>query len=84
MDEVADHIGIGVNYLNQVFREETDMTVHRYLSQVRLEKAKELLACTQMKIGSIPEQVGYADSSYFSKVFKKATGLTPYAYRQKS
>ena len=84
VDEVADHIGIGVNYLNQVFREETDMTVHRYLSQVRLEKAKELLACTQMKIGSIPEQVGYADSSYFSKVFKKATGLTPYAYRQKS
>ena len=84
VEEVADHIGIGVNYLNQVFREEMGMTVHRYLAQVRLQKAKDLLANTRMKIGLIPEQVGYADGSYFSKVFKKATGLTPFAYRQQS
>lgn len=84
VEDIAGSIGIGVNYLNQVFRDEMDTTLHRFLSLYRIEKAKVLLSDNQMKIGDIPRAVGYANSQYFSKVFKKATGMTPYEYRQRN
>ena len=53
---------------------------HRFIRVFRMEKAKELLENTTMKNYEIAEKVGFSDESYFSKVFKKMTGMTPMNY----
>ena len=52
-----------------------------YLSELRIEKAKELLADVTINVKDIGQKVGYRDSSYFTKVFKRFTGVTPSEYR---
>ena len=53
----------------------------RYLNNLRIEKAKELLRSTDLQVMEIADQVGYFDSKYFSRQFKLAVGLTPAQYR---
>jgi YesN/AraC family two-component response regulator len=53
-----------------------------YLAKLRIEKARELLLKTQLNIDTIAEQVGHVNKAYFSKVFKKFTGVTPGEYRK--
>ncbi|NOY10392.1 MAG: helix-turn-helix transcriptional regulator, partial [Spirochaetes bacterium] len=54
-----------------------------YLTDVRLQKAKELLLYSDMSITSIAYEVGYQDSNYFSSLFKKVEGITPSEYKNK-
>lgn len=54
----------------------------KYLNNIRIRKAKELLRTTDLQIQEIADQVGYFDSKYFSRQFKTATGMTPAQYRQ--
>lgn len=82
LEEIANAVGVGGNHLNTLFNKELGMTVHRYLSGIRIEKAKEFLRDDKVKIGDIPEKTGYANSQYFSKVFKRAEGMTPLEYRR--
>ncbi|WP_420852203.1 helix-turn-helix domain-containing protein [Paenibacillus hamazuiensis] len=53
-----------------------------YLKRVRIEKSKELLARSDLKIGEIGKRVGYVNSYYFIKVFKETMGLTPGEYKK--
>lgn len=78
----AQRLFVSPNYLSVLFKSQTDMTFTQHLVQVRIGKAKELLAETQLKIYEICEKVGYADQAYFSRLFKASTGKTPYEYRE--
>lgn len=68
-------------YLGQLFQKETGLVFSEYINHLRLEKAKQLLRGTHLKAGIIGKQVGYSDSAYFYKQFKKAVGITPSAWR---
>jgi len=79
--EIAEQMGISSNYLNTVFRRETQYSIGEYLNAVRLKHAKRMLRNTNLKVYEIAEQVGFSDTYYFSSVFKKQVGLTPSEYR---
>lgn len=68
-------------YLGQLFQKETGFVFSEYINHIRLEKAKQLLRDTHVKAGKIGKTVGYSDSAYFYKQFKKVVGITPSAWR---
>lgn len=76
------HQGLSRNYFCYLFKKETGQNLWAYLTDNRLAKAKELLRTTQDKTYAIAYQVGYDNPSYFSKLFKKGTGMTPNEYRK--
>jgi two-component system, response regulator YesN len=78
----ASHIYISDCHLSNVFSKETGLTFVQYLTDIRIGKAKELLATTNMKTGDVGLQVGYKDPHYFSFIFKKHVGCNPSQYRQ--
>ncbi|GBG06486.1 putative DNA-binding response regulator [Paenibacillus agaridevorans] len=82
MDDVADYVGVNRKYLSQLFKKQYNMTLTDYVSQYRIEQAKLLLADTKMKINDIGSNVGFNSKSYFTKVFKMLTGITPTEYRE--
>ncbi|MDF2587890.1 MAG: araC 4 [Anaerocolumna sp.] len=68
------------DYINRIFKQLTHKTIFAYLNSVRINHAKELISTTNMKLSEIGQAVGFADLYYFSKVFKKATGVSPSTY----
>ena len=80
--EIADYVGYNPDYLNRIFRDRTGLTIVQYLVQERMEMAKKLLVRTDMQISSVASQVGYTNFSYFAKVFKGYTNMTPSEYRR--
>ena len=81
---LAELMGMNPDYLGRIFREYSGYTVVEYLSKVRIDKAKELLKSTDMRVKEVAAAVGYSNFSYFSQVFKKATGMTPKTYQDKN
>lgn len=79
---VASEINISPNHLSMVFSQKTGSTFIKYLTNYRLEKAKELLVCTNKKSSEISILVGYKDPHYFSYLFKKTIGCTPTQFRE--
>lgn len=82
-EEMAEHLHISKVYFSQLFSRETGSTFTKYLTNYRMEHAKRLLATTNDRVYEIAEECGYADVKYFLKVFKKATGMSPQAYRER-
>lgn len=80
--EIAASVYLSQTYVSLLFKQETGETIYEYLMKVRIEKAKELLCDPRIKLYEVCELVGYTDPSYFGKLFKKMTGLTPSAYRE--
>ena len=80
---LAEKMGISAAYLSTLFKVETDQNLVKYLAGYRMEKAKEMLITTSMKIGEIAEQVGYPNTSYFISLFKTNEGCSPLKYREK-
>lgn len=79
--DVAAAVGVHANYLASIFHKYFQITPKKYLSQLRLRKAKELLTQTDDPIYIIANSVGFPDSLAFSKFFKKLEGKSPSAYR---
>ncbi|MBQ0059931.1 MAG: response regulator [Lachnospiraceae bacterium] len=79
--EVAAELYISPNYLSDLFKKNTGMKFSDYVTEVRLEKAKELLLDVHNKVGDIAELVGFTDPRYFSSVFRKKYGMTPREFR---
>ncbi|WP_169090543.1 helix-turn-helix domain-containing protein [Paenibacillus sp. PL91] len=79
---LADTLQVSPNYLSTLFRKEAKLTFTDYLTQVRIEKAKELLTSTQLKSYEIAELTGFSDDSYFSRAFKNKTGVRPNEFRK--
>ncbi|MCP3741715.1 response regulator transcription factor [Rossellomorea sp. BNER] len=81
LQEIADRFFLSREYISRKFKQDFNETITDYLTKIRLEKAKELLENPYLKIYEIAYSVGYQNEKYFSKVFKKLTGLTPNEYR---
>lgn len=82
-ERIAGQVYLNPAYLSRLFRKETGMSLTDYIVERRMEKVKELLTRTNVKISDIALSVGYANFSHFSKQFKRSTGLTPQEYRRK-
>ena len=81
---IAERFGVSGSYIGTLFREQEKTTITKYITQLRIMKAEELLKGTKLQIQAISKKVGYSDQNYFARIFKKHTGLTPGEYRQKS
>ncbi|MGC9522890.1 MAG: substrate-binding domain-containing protein [Anaerolineae bacterium] len=79
---IAQHIGITPDHLTFCFRQELGTTPIQYLQRYRINRAKQLLRDTQQTITEIANQVGFSDSGYFSRIFRRETGTTPSAFRR--
>ena len=69
------------SYLGRIFKEETGMSIARYLQNVRIARAKELLLQTRLPVIEIAARCGFSDVAYFNRVFKTAEKMTPTDYR---
>ncbi len=78
---LASYVNFSPNHLSMLFSQQTGMSFIKYLTDFRMNKAKELLKCTNKRSVDISTEVGYKDPHYFSYCFKKNTGMTPTQYR---
>ena len=83
LDSVAEQVGMSPSYFSFIFSKETGQTFVAYLTDVRIEKAKELLESSSMKTSEIGFEVGYKEPHYFCSVFKKSVGCSPKEYRSR-
>ena len=81
LNTVAISVGMSPSYFSSIFSKEAGKTFVEYLTEVRIEKAKEFLMCSSMKTSEIGYEVGYKDPHYFSYRFKKVQGCSPKEYR---
>ncbi|WMC94194.1 response regulator [Kineothrix sp. MB12-C1] len=79
--KISKNVFINSSYLRKTFKKEIGITVSDYITSARMQKAKELLTSDKdIAISRISEVIGYSDAGYFSKCFKKYTGLSPSEY----
>ncbi|WP_235941641.1 helix-turn-helix domain-containing protein [Paenibacillus puerhi] len=83
LESCSDHIGTNPFNLSKSFKQVTGKNFIDYLTELRMDKAKELLRETELKINDVAEHVGY-QHSYFNRIFKKQEGITPSKYREMS
>lgn len=81
LEDVASHVHLNPAYFSTLFKQSTGSSFKEYLNMVRIEESKRLLINPEYSIIDVAMAVGFMDQSYFSKVFKKYTGLTPKQYR---
>lgn len=81
---VARQFHFNASYLSSYFASYNGEGFSEYLNKIRLEKAMELLLTTELTISEISASVGYSDQSYFTKVFKKQTGISPSQFRRQN
>lgn len=83
LEEVATQVNLSSYYLSKLFKEYFDKTFVEYLTELRIQKAKTYLLNGATPLKEIAINIGYKDPNYFSRVFKKETGLSPSEYRHK-
>lgn len=84
LEEVARHVSMSVRSFNHYFKVHTGKTFVDYLNLLRLDAAKILLAETVLGISAVGRRVGFTDSAYFNRQFRKYVGCTPGEYRTKN
>ena len=82
LDDVSREVNISPYYFSKLFKEEAGENFIDYLTGLRIARARELLADPARTVKDISRMVGYADPNYFSRIFKKQTGMTPREYRE--
>lgn len=83
LNTVAAQVFLSPSHFSRIFSKEEGITFVEYLTKVRMEKAMEMLAATNMKIADISSEVGYKDAHYFTALFKRTVGSTPGDYRRR-
>lgn len=83
LKEAADEVNLNPSYFSTLLKKYTGLSYSEYLIQVRVEKAKGLLAKSDYKVYEVGEKVGYQNIYYFNRIFKKVTGLSPGEYKKK-
>lgn len=79
---ICDKLYMSHSHICVLFKRETGNTLNQYITEFRIEKAKELLADSTVKLYYVAARVGYTDQNYFTKIFKKVTNMTPSEYRE--
>lgn len=82
ISSISEALYLTSTYLCMLYKKETGKTINQYITEVRLEKAKEHLRQTDSKLYAIAEKVGFGDGKYFTKVFEKSVGMKPKQYRE--
>ncbi len=82
MDDIAKHLCLSKVYIHKLFKQKMGKTIIGYATDIRINKAKELLTSTDIPIIDICFQVGINSRQYFSSVFKNVTGMSPKLYKQ--
>ena len=82
LEDVAEACYVNKYYLSHVFSKYMGMSVGKYLMNLKIEEAKQLLKTTTLSVNAISELSGFNDPNYFSRTFKKETGLSPLQYRK--
>jgi len=80
--ELAELVGLSPFHFARAFRNTTGLPPHRYQIALRIDKAKALLATTDLSITEIAAQLGYDDPGYFARLFGREAGCTPREYRK--
>lgn len=81
LNTIAAEVGMSPSYFSSIFSKEMGKTFVEYLTEIRMDRAKELLMCSSMKTSEIGYEVGYKDPHYFSYIFKKTQNCTPKKFR---
>ena len=82
LKEIALRFGIGETTLCKSVKRDLNITVNELIRSVRIEKAKQLLQSTEFPVSNVAEQSGIPDYNYFTKIFRKETGVTPSVFRK--
>ena len=82
VEEMAINVNLSASHLHKLFKNETGMTAVQYVRHIRLEKARELLENSFLRVKEITNEVGISDQSHFIRDFKDKYGMTPSAYRK--
>lgn len=83
LNDIAAHVYLSKSYVSKIFKEEMDITLSEYTNKIRIEKSKVLLLSASLTLVDVANLVGFEDQSYFSKIFKSITGVSPGKYREK-
>lgn len=83
LDSVAAQVSCNPSYLSRFFRQETGYTMFEYLNELRIERALELLRSSERPVLDIALEVGYNSISFFNRIFKRITGVSPKVYRNR-
>ena len=81
LDEIADYIGLSRSECCRYFKRKSGQTISDYLRQYRIHKSLDLLIETDDPISQIAQNCGFSNQSYYTKEFRKQTGITPKQYR---
>jgi AraC-like DNA-binding protein len=81
LDKVAEHVHLSPSHFSRIFHEEIGESFVAYLTRVRIEKGKAMLRACSLPLSEISVRIGFRDQSYFSRVFKRSTGISPGKYR---
>lgn len=82
LNKAANAANVSANHFSALFSQNMGQTFIEYLTNLRMNKAKEYLRCTSMRSSEIAGEIGYKDAHYFSYLFKKTQGMTPSYYRK--
>lgn len=83
LEDISQYAAVSKNYFCAVFKKKTGLTIWEYLTNIRMEKAKELILNFPLKNYEIASKIGYDDPAYFGRLFKRYTGFNPSEYKEK-
>ncbi|EXX87520.1 chemotaxis protein CheY [Paenibacillus darwinianus] len=81
LEEVADFVHLNPHYFSKIFKQQVGETFIDFVTRLRIDRAKSLIAADRLSLKEVCFEVGYKDPNYFSRVFKKITGVSPSEYR---
>ena len=82
VESMAEYCKLSVGYFSHLFKKRIGSSPMKYLTELRIEKAKELIATNSMSLSNIAQMTGFNDPLYFSRVLKKTTGIPPKEFQQ--
>src|SRR5699024_10185470 len=82
LEDVSSAVGFNATYFSALFKKETGQNFMDYLTELRVNKSKELLCRDDLSVQDVAELVGYRDLKYFSRLFKKITVVSPSDYKK--
>lgn len=84
LSDIAEHVNLCSSECSRLFKKYMNVSLFRFLNEYRIERSLEYLFHTDYSITDIAAKVGFSDSNYYSKVFSKIKGCSPYKYRKKA